>query len=614
MRTVHPAHAGRKNGWDLASRSAVLLPFGLVLLSLFCLALGPFYFLERATELRRQLSDVIDPAETNVTELQLALALEEASARGYLLTHEPHYSETYRRARADRERALGELLPLSKQIDSTVATGAERLRQRLSRPMRQDSLFLGLLPVEAARRSFAIEEQRFQEVIAAAVSLDRIIDEMAIERREEALVTSRTGSTLALLAALFALLAALLVARLGMEYHRLSSRLDEQLRKQVELREELRESESRLRQILESINDAFLSVDREWRFTYINPRAQEWLRAMARHAPPEMLGHTLWEMIPELKGTDFAAMHERAMQERIPLTTEAYFAPWHRWFEVRDYPWENGLSIYFQDVTERKEEEAERAALLAETQSRRRELERVMESRARLIRGFTHDLKNPLGAADGFAQLLEEGVLGELEPRQKEGVEKIRSSLESSLRLIGDLLELARAESGQLELRCEPTDLAALAREAAETHRAQAAAAGLALEVDTPASPLWADTDPVRVLQVLGNLVGNAVKYTEAGRVRVTAETRDAGPGEGRWIAISVRDTGPGIPPEMHEQVFAEFERLGAGRAQGAGIGLAISRRVARLLGGDITLESELGVGSTFTFWLPVTARPEPTA
>lgn len=614
MRTVHPAETGIQDERHLAPRWRVLLPFGLVLLSLLCLALGPFYFLERATELRRQLSDIIDPAETNVAELQLALALEEASARGYLLSRHPLFVESYRQARTERERALRELLPRSRQIDATVAAEAERLRQRLSMPMRQDSLFLGLLPVEAARRSFAIEQQRFQEAIAAALRLDRAIDAVARERRAAATTTSRTGSALSLLAALVALLAAMLVARLGQQYHRLALRLDDQLREQVALREELRESENRLRQILESINDAFFSVDREWRFTYINPRAQKWLRAMARHAPPELLGHTLWEVIPELEGTDFAAMHQRAMEERIPLTTEAYFAPWHRWFEVRDYPWENGLSVYFQDVTDRKEEEAERAALLAETQSRRRELERVMESRARLIRGFTHDLKNPLGAADGFAQLLEEGVLGELAPRQKEGVGKIRSSLEGSLRLIGDLLELAHAESGQLELRCEPTDLAALTREVGESHHAQAAAAGLEMEIDTPASPLWARTDPVRVRQVLGNLVGNAVKYTEAGRVRVAAEAREVGPAEGRWIAISVSDTGPGIPPEMHEQVFAEFERLGVNRAQGAGIGLAISRRVARLLGGDISLESELGVGSTFTFWLPVTAEAAPAA
>lgn len=236
-----------------------------------------------------------------------------------------------------------------------------------------------------------------------------------------------------------------------------------------------------------------------------------------------------------------------------------------------------------------------------------------MESRARLIRGFTHDLKNPLGAADGFAQLLQEGVLGELAPRQREGVGRIRASLESSLRLIGDLLELARAESGQIELRCVKADIARLAREVAEEHRAQAAAAHLTLEVRTPATPLLTKTDPIRVRQVLGNLVGNAAKYTEEGGVRVRVEERADGPREGRWIAVAVHDTGPGIPPEMHEQIFEEFQRLDSPRTQGAGIGLAISRHVARLLGGDITLESEPGVGSTFTFWIPLTPVPSPT-
>jgi PAS domain S-box-containing protein len=607
MQSVRPAEVSAQNGWGLAPRAAVILPFGLVLLSLLCLAFGPFHFLQRAAEFRRQLSDVIDPAETDVAEVQLALALEEASARGYLLTRQPLYVESYLRARAERERALRELLPLTRQIGAAVAAQAEGLNQLLSRPMRQDSLFRGLLSVDAARRSFATEQERFHQAIAAAVGLDRAINEVAMTRRTEALSASRAGSMVSLLSAIFALLAALLVARLGRQYRQLALRLDEEVHTQVALREELRESEHRLRQILESIEDGFLSLDREWRFSYVNPRADQLIRAMARPAPSELLGRSLWEAIPELAGSDFAAMHERAMRERIPLHTEAYFQPWHRWFDVRDYPWENGLSIFFQDVTERKEEEEERAALLVETQERRLELERVMESRARLIRGFTHDLKNPLGAADGFAQLLEGGVLGELAPKQKEGVGRIRASLDSALRLIGDLLELSRAETGQIELHCEDTDIGRELREVAEEHRAHAASEGLTLEVHTPDTPLRTRTDPMRVRQALGNLIGNAVKYTEEGGISVSAEERADGPGAGRWVAVEIRDTGPGIPEGMRERIFEEFERLDTRRVQGAGIGLAISRRVARLLGGEITVDSEPGVGSTFTLWLPLT-------
>ena len=243
--------------------------------------------------------------------------------------------------------------------------------------------------------------------------------------------------------------------------------------------------------------------------------------------------------------------------------------------------------------------------LLEESEERREELERITDSRTRLMRGFSHDLKNPLGAADGYAQLLEDGTLGELSAEQRASIQGIRRSLKTSLRLIQDLLELARAEAGQIEIECVPTDIAGAARDLAEDFRAQATAAGLALEVHA-SEPLLATTDPTRVRQVLGNLLSNAVKYTPAGGVTVAARARDGeGFRGGEWIAVSVTDTGPGIPDGKHEHIFEEFTRLDPAAQNGAGVGLAISRRIARLLGGDITVASESGRGSTFTLWVP---------
>jgi signal transduction histidine kinase len=242
----------------------------------------------------------------------------------------------------------------------------------------------------------------------------------------------------------------------------------------------------------------------------------------------------------------------------------------------------------------------------ADAERRQEELKRVTESRTRLMRGFSHDVKNPLGAADSYAQLLEDGLLGELSRKQKESVERIRRSIHASLRLIHDLLELARVEAGHLEVECVPTDIAQAAREVAEDFRAQAEAAGLALEVRLP-EPLRADTNPIRIRQVLGNLLSNAVKYTSEGRVAITAELRwnDDGKRPGTWVAIRVTDTGPGISEEKQEKIFQEFTRLDPDAPHGAGVGLAISRRIARMLGGDITVESEEGRGSGFTLWLP---------
>jgi len=247
-----------------------------------------------------------------------------------------------------------------------------------------------------------------------------------------------------------------------------------------------------------------------------------------------------------------------------------------------------------------------RLEMLEEAQRRSDELEHITESRARLMRGFSHDVKNPLGAADGYAQLLEDGVLGALSPEQQRSVARIRRAIRTSLDLIQDLLELARAEAGQLALERITTDVAAAAREVAEDYRAQAESAGITLEVHAPES-LAVTTDPTRVRQVLANLISNAVKYAPESRVTVTTERRDDGPGVERvpCIAISVADTGPGIPVDKQEQIFQEFTRLTPGAQHGAGVGLAISRRIARLLGGDITVVSEPGRGATFTFVLP---------
>lgn len=245
-----------------------------------------------------------------------------------------------------------------------------------------------------------------------------------------------------------------------------------------------------------------------------------------------------------------------------------------------------------------------------ESETRREELERVTESRARLMRGFSHDVKNPLGAADGYAQILADGVVGELSQRQLESVEGIRRSIHASLGLIEDLLELARAEAGQITLELTRTDVAAVAREAARDFRGPATEAGLALDIDAPQT-LFIETDSRRVRQVLDNLISNALKHGEQGKITVTVETKAHGPAErpGEWVALSVTDTGPGIPEEKHEQVFQEFTRLDPTRTHGAGVGLAISRRIARLLGGDITLRSEPGRGSVFMLWLPVSTR-----
>lgn len=255
-----------------------------------------------------------------------------------------------------------------------------------------------------------------------------------------------------------------------------------------------------------------------------------------------------------------------------------------------------------------------RVRYLADISERRRiQAEQAMESRARLIRGISHDLKNPLGVADGNAQLLQMGIRGPLSQPQQEMLARIRHGIGAAVEIVSDLLELSRAEAAQLEMHVSPTDVGRVLTAAADDHRFQAEEHRLAIECDVPWELPRITTDAQRVRAIVGNLVSNALKYTPAGgRVTLAATVTEHGPhGGGRWVALSVADTGPGIPPEDRERVFDEFYRADATATAvgGLGLGLAISRRVARALGGDITVESEVGKGSTFTLWLPADGR-----
>ncbi|HEY2065476.1 MAG TPA: HAMP domain-containing sensor histidine kinase [Gemmatimonadaceae bacterium] len=250
----------------------------------------------------------------------------------------------------------------------------------------------------------------------------------------------------------------------------------------------------------------------------------------------------------------------------------------------------------------------EEARAREDAERRRTELEQVTESKTRLMRGFTHDVKNPIGAADGFMQLLEDGLSGPVTRTQASHIERARRCLAEALHLIDDLLELARAEAGQLDVRKENVDLTALAQDTVEEYRAQAERKGLTLGVQANGGGVFARSDPARLRQVLGNLVSNAVKYTTRGSVdvRIAARRRD-GDGSAPGAAIEVADTGSGIPAEQQRLIFQEFVRLDPNGVPGAGVGLAISQRIAQALDGEIKMTSVAGRGSSFILWLPST-------
>ena len=258
--------------------------------------------------------------------------------------------------------------------------------------------------------------------------------------------------------------------------------------------------------------------------------------------------------------------------------------------------WFGGRLRSLAAVAQERRAEAEWA--LAETR-------RASEARERLIRGVTHDVKNPLGAADGYAELLQLGLRGEMTSVQAQTVGAIRRAIGSALEMIDELLELARAERGDLSVDRQDVDLRDLVTSVVESHRGVAEAADLSVDLSTPPYEVEAYTDARRVEQVMANLLGNAIKYTgPGGRVEVRLETvEENGTAHAR---ISVIDDGPGIPDDERERVFMEFHRLDPGRGGGHGLGLAISRHIARRLHGEVTADGGPERGSTFVFRLPL--------
>ena len=253
-------------------------------------------------------------------------------------------------------------------------------------------------------------------------------------------------------------------------------------------------------------------------------------------------------------------------------------------------------------------EEAERARAEAEAASR---------AKSEFLANMSHELRTPINAILGYADLLEMGISGPVTDTQMSQVQRIRLSGRHLLGLIEDILDLSRIEAGRIEIRSAPAQVASIVDEALALVAPQADQGEIALVVRCESlAGLRFVVDEERVRQIVVNLLSNAVKFTEAGgTVVVTCDRIEGrGPGErlhdaGPWLRIEVADTGIGIPDDRLEAVFEPFVQVETGHTRtrgGSGLGLAISRRLTRLMGGDVLVESEVAQGSRFALWLPL--------
>jgi PAS domain S-box-containing protein len=384
--------------------------------------------------------------------------------------------------------------------------------------------------------------------------------------------------------------------------------------------EALRESDEKFRQLADNITDAFWIRSPDMReLHYLSPAFERiWGRSAAElHACPD-------------RWTDFVHVDDRervkeafaTLMHGAPSIDLEYRITWPsgeiRWIRVRGFQVRDGggtlirLTGAVTDITERKLIELEVArttlALEAEVAERKRAeqaAEAANRAKSEFLANMSHEIRTPLNGVMGMAEL----TLGtELTAEQREYVEIIKSSGESLLTVINDILDFSKIEAGKLSVDVIPFDLGDCLSGITKLLAPRARDKGLRLTSKTdPGVPTALMGDPNRLRQILANLIGNAVKFTERGTVALAARVDDR-TDTAATIRFSVSDTGIGIPAHRQEAIFQPFVQADGTttrRYGGTGLGLAISQSLVRLMGGRIWVDSEPGAGSTFRFTIP---------
>jgi PAS domain S-box-containing protein len=369
----------------------------------------------------------------------------------------------------------------------------------------------------------------------------------------------------------------------------------------------LRDSEERFRELAENIREVFFVTDpRASEIPYVSPAYEDiWGRSReSLYREPRSWLDTIHpgdRMRVEAAISDLARS-ERDAQFRIARPDGEV-----RWIRIRAFPVRDDSGTTYrvvgiaEDVTARKQAE-ESARRLALEQAARTAAEAAVQARDEALAVVSHDLRSPLNAIAFSAAALRDPIS---EERRARLVQLIEQSADRMKHLVSDLLDVARIEAGRLAIESAPLDLRGLVEETCGAFRAQAWKRNVRLEADVPdhAPAVLADGD--RLLQVLSNLTGNAIKFTpEGGRVGIRVEVRPED------VRVSVSDTGPGIRTEDLPRLFDRFWQARRPDRRGAGLGLAIAKGIVEAHGGRLWAESSPGEGSTFWFTLP---RMEPS-
>ena len=399
-------------------------------------------------------------------------------------------------------------------------------------------------------------------------------------------------------------------------------RIYEQLESRVEERTaELQEATDSLNAVLDSSTEyAIIATDARWQVVMFNEGA----RRTFGYEPQDILGQPLARLVaPEEVETAVGPQMERTLRvhgrnegEGIRVRRDGQRFPVRTVTTVRydpGAPGPVGYTIICRDITQRKALEqrlreytdnleqmvAEKTAELRELNA---ELVRANQLKSQFLANMSHELRTPLSAIIGFAEAIRDGVAGEPSGEQREFAEDIAQAGRQLLELINNILDLSRFEAGAMELNLAPCDVGGLVDEVLRILRGLARRKNIELKADIDPRPLELTADPIKMKQILYNLIANSIKFTDpGGRVEVRARQ------DREFIRIGVSDTGIGIAPEDLVTVFEEFRQVDPSlrrEHEGSGLGLALVRRLVELHGGEIAVESQPGKGTTITVTL----------